>query len=158
MNSGDPIAVGVVLYVDVKTDRLDLMVAALEAPEHAAHALVRDDLSSLIQAAQLTPDLRWLVPVEHPADLDAVAVLPGLAFVEIAQLLADPELGSAAQTRGWRVQQDVFAGDLSWIGTGSTEGWKAFVDAGVQLLQTDRPDVLVQVLAEAAKGEWPETW
>ena len=158
MNSGDPIAVGVVLYVDVKTDRLDLMVAALEAPEHAAHALVRDDLSSLIQAAQRTPDLRWLVPVEELADMDAVAVLPGLAFVEIAQLLADPELGSAAQTRGWRVQQDVFAGDLSWIGTGSTEGWKAFVDAGVQLLQTDRPDVLVQVLAEAAKGEWPETW
>jgi hypothetical protein len=50
---------------------------------------------------------------------------------------------------GLVVQQDVFvSGDTLWFAGGGTEGWLEYVDAGVQVVQTDYPIQLLQALAD----------
>lgn len=58
---------------------------------------------------------------------------------------------------GVKVQQDAFVrGDTIAILTGSYSGWKSFIDAGVWLLQTDEPEMLIPaVLDYRATGVFP---
>jgi hypothetical protein len=145
------------VYVDVKTDRMDLVVAAIEAVGAQGHALVRDDAAALGPAHDA--GLMLLAPVSAPEEVAAVtAALPGIANLEIASPVADAALTAAVTAAGCRAQQDVFAGDVG-AANESTAGYGAFVEAGVVLMQTEVPDLLVPLVAQArAEGAWPTTW
>jgi len=56
-----------------------------------------------------------------------------------------------------KVQQDMLGpGDLMAALGGDYSAWKGFVDAGVALLQTDYPDLLVPAVKHYnATGEFP---
>jgi hypothetical protein len=82
--------------------------------------------------------------------LEARAALPTLRMVEIAATQADADLTAALRDSHLHVQQDVFvAGDVLWTLTGDASGWQSYYDAGVRLLQTDRP---VELMG------WVEVW
>lgn len=144
---------GIGVYVDTKTDRVDLVTAEILAAGAEHLALVRKDAGSLGPA--LEAGLHVLAPVSTPGELDAVAPsLPPDAFIEISSTTPDPDLVAAVRGYGLRAQQDVFIGDGAWVLQGSTDGWAQFLAAGVQLPQSEYPDGL---LAAVEDGTLPAT-
>lgn len=144
---------GIGVYVDTKTDRVDLVTADILAAGAEHLALVRKDAGSLGPA--LDAGLHVLAPVSTRDELDAVApTLPADAFVEISATTPDADLVAAVRGYGLRAQQDVFIGDGAWVLQGSTDGWAQFLAAGVQLPQSEYPDGL---LAAVEDGTLPAT-
>lgn len=140
----------VMLYVDIKTDLDDLVVAAVQAGDYYKVALLRDTLDHVIAMHQQDPNLLLMPPAGNIDELNAaVAAVPGLKIVEYSNDTPDAEFCAAAREAGVKVQQDVFIrGDAVAILTGSYSGWKSFIEAGVWLLQTDEPDMLVPAVLE----------
>lgn len=140
---------GLMLYVDVKSDRMDLVLKDIQAGSWHRVALVRDDLDKLISPAEKDRDLLVMPPVGTLLELeDAQAVIPNLLIVELASGVPDPGFTEAAGASGIKVQQDVMAyGDVLGA-TGDYSNWKEFIDAGVYLPQTDFPQLLVPAVDE----------
>ena len=148
----------IMLYVDQKTERWDLVLAEIHAGGYYNETLVRDDAGVLAQMTEADEHLLVMPPIGSVAELEGVqAALPGLMIVEIGLYSADTELTAAIKGHGLKVQQDVMAtGDLLALG-GDYSGWKTFVDAGVQLLQTDLPHLLVPAIRRYNRtGVFPE--
>jgi len=141
---------GIMLYVDVRTDRDDLVVLAIQAGPYYDVALLRDTLAQLVKMWERDSLLLFLPPAGNVDELNAArAALPGLRIVECYKEAPDAELCAAARKVGIKVQQDVFAqGDVSAVLLGDYSGWAKFVRAGVWLLQTDYPDLLVPAVFE----------
>lgn len=147
----EAVARGLGVYVDVKTDRVDLVIDAIVAAGAEELAVVYDGWPTVRPAVEA--GLRVIVPIDTLGDLaTARADLPDAAFVEIDGALADPVQGAAVQAVGLRVQQDVFLGDGPWVTVGSSEGWAPYLAAGVQMAQAEHPDGL---LAALRAGELP---
>ncbi|MBN2495129.1 MAG: glycerophosphodiester phosphodiesterase family protein [Deltaproteobacteria bacterium] len=144
---------GLMLYVDLKTGDLDALVADIRVREGEEVALIRDGLGTLVPLNQLAADLLLMPPIASQAELDAaLEALPGLRIVEIASVLPDVALSEAVHAAGLKVQQDVMVGGDLLAAVGDYSGWKGFVDAGVDLMQTDLPDLLLAALAEQEQG------
>lgn len=149
---------GIMLYIDVKTDRMDLVLEAIQAGSYHRVSLVRDNLDNVIAPAGQDQDLWVMPPVGSLIELEAArTAIPNLLIVELASGVPDPDFTAAAETFGLKVQQDVMAhGDVLGA-TGNYSNWKEFVDAGIFLLQTDFPQFLVPAVEEYNRtGEFPE--
>ncbi|MEN6565001.1 MAG: glycerophosphodiester phosphodiesterase family protein, partial [Veillonellales bacterium] len=137
--------VSVMLYVDIKTDRYDLIINAVQAGSYQKVALLRDYLETLINIYALDSSLLLMPPVGSIDELNAaISAVPTLKIVEYSNDSPNSAFCAAAKALGVKVQQDVIAnGDIIALMTGSYGGWENFIDAGVWLLQTDQPDMLV---------------
>jgi glycerophosphoryl diester phosphodiesterase len=140
---------GVMLYVDQKTERWDLVLAEIQSAEYYREALVRDDAVVLAQMLAEDNNLQVMPPIETEEQLEQVIeLLPGLHIVEIALPAPNPELCFAIKSAGLKSQQDVMVfGDVVGY-LGDYTGWKSFVEAGVSLLQTDFPELLVDAVGQ----------
>lgn len=151
---------GVALYVDQKTDRTDLVLDAIRSGPYFDIAMVRDDLEPVAAMAAVEPRV-WVMPaIATLADLhDARARIPGLRIAEIAERGdADADLIAAMRAAGVKAQQDVMVVDFVAASTGDYSFWKAFIDAGLALPQTDYPNLLVPAVAQFnATGVFPGT-
>lgn len=146
---------GLVLYVDQKTSRFDLVAAVIAEGDYYEQAMIRDGLGTIEQMAALDPDLLVMPAVEDTVGLDqAMANIPNLRIVELSQGDSDPQFGAYAYERGIKVQQDVIVCDL-FATVEDYSCWESFVDAGVQVLQSDFAHVLVGLADNYnATGEW----
>lgn len=151
---------GVALYVDQKTDRTHLVLDAIRSQGDFDIAMVRDGLDTVAAMAADEPRL-WVMPaIETLADFeDAVARIPALRIAEIAgRGDADADLIAAMGAAGVKAQQDVMAVDFVAASAGDYSFWKAFIDAGLALPQTDYPNLLVPAVAQFnATGIFPAT-
>ena len=141
---------GVDLYVDVKSDRIALMVQSIVDADMVGHVLFREDEGGALAAYQIEPALSLLIPVDTSEQANALLQqIPELRVVEVVSPIVQPELTAQLRDLGLVVQQDVFvSGDTLWFAGGGTEGWLEYVDAGVQVVQTDYPIQLLQALAD----------
>lgn len=140
---------GLGVYVDTKTDRVDLVTDAIVAAGAEDHALVRKDRGAVGPA--LDAGLLVIVPVGSEAELPGgVDDLPADAFVELATPSPNAALAAAVREAGFRVQQDVFLGDASWPLVGTFDGWRTYLEAGVQMPQTEYPEGLMEGLRTGA--------
>lgn len=149
---------GVMLYIDQKTDRSDLILKAIEDGEYYENALVRDGVDSLYLIKQKNDKVMLMPPVENESDLDyAIEKLGDIKIVEIAFLGANADFASVILNKGIKIQQDTFAGDIQAL-TGDYSGWKNYVDAGIRLMQTEMPHLL-QPAADIFNqgGEFPQS-
>lgn len=158
---GDALALaqelGMMLYVDQKTDRTARVVQAIAAGPFYDTALLRNDLDAVVEAQQQDARVLVMPAVDSEATLgDAMARTVDLYIVELSAAAADPAFTSAAAATEIKVQQDVMAaGDVLGM-FGDYTGYEPFVAAGVSLLQTDLPDVLVPAVRELnATGAFP---
>lgn len=151
---------GVALYVDQKTDRTALVLDAIRSQDGFDVAMVRDGLDTVAAMAADEPRL-WVMPaIATLADFqDAVKRIPGLRIAEIAgRGDADADLIAAMYAAGVKAQQDVMAVDFVAASAGDYSFWKAFIDAGLALPQTDYPNLLVPAVAQFnATGIFPAT-
>ncbi len=149
---------GIMLYIDVKTDRTDLVLETVKAGPYHQVSLVRDSLDKVVPLAAEDPDLLVMPPVETMLELEAArSAIANLSIVELSSGVPDPEFTAAAGSLAIKVQQDVMAhGDILGA-TGDYSNWKEFIDAGVFLLQTDFPQLLVPAVREYNQtGVFPE--
>ncbi len=139
----------IMLYVDQKTDRTDLVLAAIQAGSYQQVALVRDDLGKIAPMFAADDSLLVMPPIESQDELQAtLAELPTLKIVEIGSPAPEPDLTAAIHAAGLKAQQDVLAlGDILSLVGDYTE-WGEFVSAGVDLLQTDYPNLLIPAIKE----------
>ena len=135
---------GIMLYVDQKTDRGDLVLAEIQAGAYYDVALVRDELDRVATQLAADPQLLVMPPIESEVELEAVlAALPTVLIVEVARVTFEQELTDLVLAGGVKVQQDVMVeGDVLGV-SGDYRGWKRFVEGGVLLLQTNFPQLLV---------------
>ena len=149
---------GLMLYLDVKTDRTDLVLEAIQQGPYYHVSLVRDGLDKVVPLAGQDEDLLVMPPVETLIELEAArTAIPNLLIVELSSGVPDPEFNAAAGSLGIKVQQDVMAyGDILGA-AGDYSNWKEFIDAGVFLPQTDFPQLLVPAVDEYNRtGVFPE--
>ena len=88
----------------------------------------------------------------------ALAAVDNLRIVEISWVTANAELTALVRDAGLQAQQDVMAdGDGLAALDGDYTGWKTYVEAGVQLLQTSFPELLVPAVRQYNRtGVFPE--
>lgn len=131
------------IYLDLMTGRLDLLYDALKNGEggpYFDHVLVRDGLDTTSAFRVMAPEALVMPYVQSQADLEALlAVIPDVPWVETWVGGPDPALVAAIHAAGARVTQDVLGtGDLL-AGMGDYSLWGQFLEAGVDLPQTDWP-------------------
>lgn len=138
---------GVMLYVDVKTDRLDLVLTAIQAGPYRQVALLRAGLEDCAWLKEQDPGVMLLPPASDAAALESAQDAVGpLLIVEMEGGAADPAFVKLASDAGVKVQQDVFfPGDAKAL-YGDYTGWRDYVEAGVFLLQTEYPHLLVPAI------------
>ncbi len=135
------------VYVDTKTDKLDLVTAAIHEAGAEDLAVVRKEFGALGPA--LTDGSLLICQAGTPQQLaEFVDQMPPWGFIEIDNSGPDPAMADAIKAAGLRIQQDVFLGDASWPINGTYDGWNLFIPTGVQMMQSEYPDGLVQGLSD----------
>lgn len=148
---------GLMIYVDNKVGDWSKLAEVIRDGGYQQVALVRDDLNVILDMAPTCSDLMLMPATETIEQVQQVlAVLPTLKIVELSYAEAKPEFVAAVHALGVKVQQDVMATGDVFATLGQTSGWKTFLDAGVNLWQTDLPAKLIPVVrAYEETGVWP---
>ncbi len=148
---------GLMIYVDQKTGAWQTVVDVVRQGGFEKVALIRDDRQIILDMAPTCSDLLLMPATETIEQVqDLLLVLPGLIIVELSYAEAKPEFVQAVHALGVKVQQDVMATGDVFATLGQTSGWKTFVDAGVDLWQTDLPAKLIPVMEQYNdSGVWP---
>ena len=150
---------GIMLYVDQKTGHTDDVLALIAGGDYYDVALVRDGWQTVAAQKAQDPKLEVLAAVGSWEDFQAAqAAIPGLRIVELTQPLPDADFNAQVHAAGVKVQQDVIAGGDLLATQGDYSGWGGFVDAGVDLMQTEFPQLLLPALASYEEtGAFPAT-
>ncbi|MEI6810085.1 MAG: hypothetical protein WCN95_15310, partial [bacterium] len=122
-------------------------------------ALLCDKLQQVLKMSVRDSRLLFMPPVGSLEEFeDAKAAVPDLKIVELTANEPRSDLCTTIRQAGIKVQQDVMKiGDIQAVLLDSNEGWQAFIDAGVWLLQTDEPALLVPAVAELRRtGVFPD--
>lgn len=142
----------VVVLVDAnKTDRVDLLVQAIHDADAVDWAVFdTSSIDKIDQALAIDPNLHIQI---RPSSVDEITTqLDHFAprVPEIVELeTADREAGSqAVHARGTRSFSDVFVEDVLAEAQHDLSGYGAVVDKGVDILQTDRPDLVIELLRQ----------
>ncbi|RJO63254.1 MAG: hypothetical protein C4523_21045 [Myxococcales bacterium] len=150
---------GVMLYIDQKTDRWDLVLAEIQGGAYYDQSMVRDSLETVAAMSDLDPDLFVMPFVEDEAGFDAALVrLPNLRIVEVSAVGPRPELCAIIAEAGLKIQQDVLGPADIQASLGNYKAWKGYIDAGVWLPSTDLPQLLAPAVEQYnATGVFPES-
>lgn len=145
---------GLALYLDIKDAPADVVVAAVREAGMMDQALFRRGVGALVDLRTQSADAWLLAPVGSVEEAEeARARLAPLTLVEVGGIQPQPGLTAALQAEGFRVQQDVFVlGDAAWTLQGDPTGWDGFLEAGVQVLQSDAPEALQQAVTAWQAG------
>ncbi|NOZ85767.1 MAG: glycerophosphodiester phosphodiesterase family protein [Deltaproteobacteria bacterium] len=149
----------IMLYVDKKTERWDLVLAEIKKGDYFDQALVRDSSSSVLgEMSAKEPRLMVMPSIGSSLGIDKLKEdLPGLCIVEVSHDGPWPAMNQALKAAGLKIQQDVLGYGDDQAETGDYSAWKDYIDKGVNLLQTDWPQFLCPAVKEYNKtGKFPE--
>jgi len=137
---------GVMLYVDQGTDHTDEVLRIIEEKQGFETALIRDDVQTVAAMKQKAPSLLVMPYVSNVDELAAAkTAVPDLRIVEIGLKALDKGMVEAVHAAGLKAQQDAFIGD-ALAALGNYSSWKEFVEAGVDLIQTQLPALLIPAM------------
>lgn len=131
-----------------KTDRVDLLVDAITSTDTLDWAIFdTSSVDKIDEALALEPRLHTMIRVDDEAQLaEQIAHFEAHPPVIVEIDATAPELAAAVRELGHRALMDVFLGDAAAMSNGSTRYYESTLDQGVQILQTDRPDLLLPVV------------
>jgi len=133
-----------------KTDRVDLLVAAVQQTDTLDWAIFdTDDTNKISEALQLEPKLHTMIRVADAAEIDSELALFADHPPVIVELHdgADPKtLVPKLHALGHRALADVFGVDLAAKFTDDPQLYAPVFDSGVDIAQTDRPELVLKFL------------
>jgi len=142
----------VVVLIDAnKTDRVDLLVAAIHAADAVDWAIFdTSSIDKIDSALAIDPDLHFMI---RPRALDEIEpqldhFAPRLPVIVELGLRTIPLGAPMVHSRGTRVMADVFLADALAIVADDFSGYAEALDDGADILQTDRPDFVMEYLRE----------
>lgn len=140
----------VVVLVDAnKTDRVDLLVQAIQDADAREWAIFdTSSIAKIDQALAIDPTLHFHIRPANPTEIvDQLAHfaprLPAIVELEVADRMVGSEL---VHQRGTRSLSDVFFEDAAAGGDPDVSPYAAVLDLGVDILQSDRPDLVIELL------------
>jgi glycerophosphoryl diester phosphodiesterase len=137
-----------------KTDRVDLLVQAIQSTDTVAWAIFdTDSVAKIDEALKLEPTLLTMIRVSTKAELDdALAHFSAHppVIVEIHDGADAPPLISAVHAAKSRAFANVFPTDVAAGFNPDPALYAPFFAQGFDILQTDRPDLVLTQL-----GRWP---
>ena len=129
-----------------KTNRVDLLVEAIQRTGTEEWAIFdTSDDAKIQQALVLEPSLLTMIRVKDEAELTTKLALFA-AHPPIVVEVDKPAYAKATTALGYRALNDVFGSDLAAQLSGETAGYQEIVDAGVNIMQSDRPDLCLGFL------------
>jgi len=135
-----------VVYVDMKTDRDDLLVADIQAA--AAHDFVMvysGDAGKLQRVQAADPDIYVFPSLSTRDEVDSLMPLVTPVLIEIAGEL-DPALVDYIHGLGVKVSRDAMGADVAVILNCDLSAWDIYPDAGIDLVQTNWPETMLPYL------------
>ena len=150
---------GVMVYLDQKTSQWEVVAQVIRDGGFEHTALVRDDSPIILAMLPTCSDLLMMPAVDSIEALNTlVATFPNVPIVEFAKAEPSKEFCDAAHALGIKVQQDVMATGDTFATLGKTTGWLTFLEAGVNLWQSDLPYILIPAMEEYNEtGTFPES-
>jgi len=138
----------VMLYVDQKTLRWELVLDDIQAGAYHEQAVVRDSSQTVLEKMKALDERLTVMPtISSGASLaPMMQALPDVTIVELTHHQPWPELCESIIESGLKVQQDVLGYGDDEAEQGDYSAWKEYVDSGVTLLQTDLPQQLVPAI------------
>lgn len=135
-----------------KTDRVDLLVAAVQTTDTLDWAIFdTDSVEKIDQALALEPSLYTMVRVADEAELDTelahFAAHPPV-IAEVHSGGSPSELAPAIHAAGLHPLVDTFVTDLAAGLDGDPSHYAEIYDAGVDIAQSDRPDLVLRYLGK----------
>jgi glycerophosphoryl diester phosphodiesterase len=141
-----------VVLVDAnKTDRVDLLVDAILAADALEWAVFdTSSLEKIDAALAIEPNLEIMI---RPASVDEIGPqldhyaprMPTIVELDLRTLALGVPM---VQDRGGRVLVDVFGADALLNVAGDTSGYEEALNDGALILQTDRPEAVIQFLIQ----------
>ena len=136
-----------------KTDRVDLLVAAVQATDTLDWAIFdTSSVDKIDQALAIEPNLFTMIRVESPeqlaTQLEHFADHPPV-IVEVNE--GSVEMLDAVHAAGHRALLDLFVIDVAVSFSGDLSAYEPNFANGLDIGQTDRPDFVLQYL-----GRFPE--
>lgn len=133
-----------------KTDRVDLLVAAIQKTGTLDWAIFdTDEVAKIDAALDLEPNLLTMIRVASQAELDAelvhFAAHPPLV-VELDSAPGYEAVAASARAAGRRTMVNVFGLDLAAKLSGDPDVYAPVFEAPIDLVQTDRPDLVLRHL------------
>ncbi|MCA9619728.1 MAG: glycerophosphodiester phosphodiesterase family protein [Myxococcales bacterium] len=141
----------VVVLVDAnKTDRVDLLVAAIQNTDSIDWAIFdTSSVAKIDEALALEPTLHTMIRVDTLSQasdqLDHFAAHPPV-IVEIDSAAPIEEIAAEVHARGNRAFTDVFGFDLAAFTDDDPSHYVGAFDRGLDIVQTDRPDLVLESL------------
>lgn len=133
-----------------KTNRVDLLVKAVHDTDTLDWAIFdTDDTAKIQEALALEPKLHTMIRVSDAAEIDAELALFAAHPPVIVELHdgADPKLlAPKLHAAGHRVLLDTFGVDLAAKFSNDPNAYADVFDNGVDIAQTDRPELVAQFL------------
>ena len=131
-----------------KTDRVDLLVAAIQSTDTLEWAIFdTSSVAKIDEALLLEPNLLTMIRVDTTAELeDQIAHFAGHPPV-IVEIGASPaQMIPAVHAHGQRVMLDLFGTDFAAATANDPSLYADIFDLGLDIGQTDRPDLLLAYL------------
>lgn len=142
----------VTVLVDAnKTSRVDLLVQAIRDADALDWAIFdTSSLEKIDQALKIEPRLRFQIRPSSVAEIGPQLDHFGANVPVIVELEHDDWVQGSAivHARGTRAFSDVFLEDLEAGVGGDLSGYGKALDSGLDILQTDRPDLVIQLLQQ----------
>lgn len=133
----------IVVYIDIKSDRLDLIVDQVRG--HNAYdwtVLYNSDPEKIVHAKQLDPHVNVHTSVNSAHEVDRLLERVQPTMVELSKL-PEPAFVDFLHEKGLFVELDTMGGPDFWGGVlGLTGAWRRYLASGADFLMSDYPDKL----------------
>jgi glycerophosphoryl diester phosphodiesterase len=134
--------------LDVKTHRIDLVVAAIEEAELIDQVFVSvKDYGRAMEARAINPDIRIQVRPDSPEELAEILTQldrpPEIVEIPVMKV---PEMSEAIHAIGAKVFADVWGADARAYVQGNFQRYLEIYDEGADVLQSELIPLLLQVL------------
>jgi glycerophosphoryl diester phosphodiesterase len=137
-----------------KTDRIDLLVAAIQKTGTLDWAIVdTDEVAKIDAALALEPKVLTMIRVKSMAELDAELAhfeANPPAIVELDSAPGYEAIAAKARAAGHRTMVNVFGLDLAAKLSSDPSVYAPVFEAPIDLVQTDRPDLVLRHLGRFA--------
>jgi len=146
------------IYVDLKTDKYELVADIIIKNGLFDFCVVYAGMDKLKGLKKIDPRINVLPFVDSPTLVDSVILeIPDVFIMEIDSGRFEKELVDYIHKKSIKAQQDLLGGPDMAAFLGDFSMWKTYITGGLNMVQTDYPDILVPLVKKYMEtGYFPD--